>query len=416
MAFFDRTEQDIVSASMDELSQYTNITQLSPGSKTRFLLDTVAREQSLQHKVFDSNLMNAFIKYADSKFLDYLGDMLNLPRNESTHAVDDTENFMFYVSTGTFGDINGGSNFNIPSGTSVSTVPYDGAVITPGLESQATIQYVTTETVTCQSGQSFVYAPIRAVLEGRNSDVPRSVLNKHSFVAYTGTAQSKLKCTNRFSISNGEDRESDDSYRFRLANLFRAREMAVLSSIRLAALSVPGVIDTKEVICEQGPGTFSLYVTGTTPTTSPKLIQEVSSSVNSVTAYGVRPFVLGPIPIGLEFVVAVKWNPRATTAQITSGYVAMRNALENVLNNTKIGEEVLFSDLIDILLSATPYAMSIGDVRSNRFEEVYSYRTNPSGVGTVRSLVVSDVVIPIYNERVILETSTKFRGLQFLTR
>jgi uncharacterized phage protein gp47/JayE len=416
MAFFDRTEQDIVSASIDELSQYTNITQLSPGSKTRFLLDTIAREQSLQHKVFDSNLMNAFIKYADSKFLDYLGDMLNLARTESTHASDDTDNFMFYVSTGTFGDINGSSSFTIPAGTIVSTVPYDGSVITPGLESQPTIQYVTTTAAVCSSGISFVYVPIRAVIEGRNSDVPRSVLNKHMFTTYTASSQNKLKCTNRFSVSNGEDRESDDSYRFRLANLFRAREMAVLSSIRLAALSVPGVIDTKEVICEQGPGTFSLYVTGTTPTTSPKLIQEVSSSVNSVTAFGIRPFILGPIPMGLEFVVAVKWNPRATTAQITLGYIAMRNILEKYLNETKIGEEVVFSDLVDVLLSASTFAMSIGDLRPNKFEEVYLYRNNPSGTGVTRSLVVSDMVTPLYNERVILETSTKYRGVQFLTR
>jgi uncharacterized phage protein gp47/JayE len=416
MAFFERTEEEIVSASIDSMSQYTNITQLSPGGKTRFLLDTVAREQSLQHKIFDTNLMNAFIKYADSKFLDFFGDMFNLPRNEATHAYDDTDNVMFYVASGDFGDLNSDSDFTIPVGTSITTVPYEGTIITPGLETQAVIQYATTSSVTCVSDQSFVYVPVRAVFEGRNADVPKNVLNKHSYTSFMSGTQNRIKCTNRFSISNGEDRESDDSYRYRLANLFRAREMAVRSSIRLAALSVPGVSDIKEVMCEQGPGSFSLYITGLTPTTSPKLLQEVSSAVIPVVAYGVRPFILAPISIGLEFVAAVKWSSRATTAQIANGYTTMRNALERKLNSIKIGEEILLSDLIDVLLASTSLANSIGDTRSNKFEEVYAYRTNPSGTGSIRNLVVSDVVVPMYNERIILETSGRFRGIQFVTR
>lgn len=416
MVFFERTEQDIVSKSIDSLLQNTNITQLSPGGKTRFLLDTVAREQALQHRVFDANLMNAFIRYADSKFLDFFGDMLSVPRLEPTHAFDETENMMFYVAAGTFGDINNGSNFTIPAGTVVSTVPFDGTVITPGLENQPTIRYMTTSATTCQSDQSFAYAPVRAFLEGRNSDVPRNVLNKHYFSGYTLAGQNRLLCTNRYDISNGEDRETDESYRYRLANMFRAHEMAVLISIRLAALSVPGVSNVKEVTCEQGPGTYSLYVLSTTPTTSPKLLREVSAITSMVTGYGIRPFILAPVPIGLEFIVSVKWSPRATISQITAGYTSMRNALERRLAATTIGGEVIFADLVDVLLQAAPLAQSIGDLRPNKFEEVYAYRTNPSGEGTVRSLVIGDSISPLYNERVILETSNRFRGIQFLTR
>ena len=416
MAFFERTQRDIVSDALERLSRSTNITQLAPGSKARFILDTTAEEQSNQHETFDVNLMQAFIKYADGKFLDFFGDMMNLPRKEPTHAFATDQNFMFYVNTGTFGDLNSSSDIIIPAGTVVQTTPYEGSVITPGIEEQPVIQYATTQEVTALAGQSFVYAPIRAILEGRNSDAPRAVLNKHLFTNYVLFSNAGLKCTNRYAISNGEDRETDSSYRFRLANIFEARNLAVFAAIRLAALSVPGVSDIKEVLAEQGPGTYSIYVKSLTPTTSPRLLSEVTTACQSVTAFGVRPFVLAPNPIGIELVAAVTWNPRATNAQIAAGYNDMRNALENYLNNTDIGETVLFSDLIDVLLEATPYAFSIGATNSNQFEQVYAYKNDPINQGTIRNVVSGNKIEPLYNERVILETSGRHRGIQFMTR
>jgi len=418
MAFFERTQRDIVSDALDHLSRSTNITQLAPGAKARFILDSVAEEQAGQHATFDSNLLQAFIKYADGKFLDFFGDMMNLPRREPSHAEATDENIMFYVSTGTFGDLNGGADITIPVGTTIQTVPYEGSVITPGIENQAIISYSTTEQVVAEAGQQFVYVSARSVLEGRNSDVPRNVLNQHDFVSYLlfSTSNTGLKCTNRYAISNGEDRETDDSYRFRLSEVFEARNLSIYAAIRLAAISVPGVADIKPVMAEQGPGTYSLYVKSLTPTTSPRLLAEVTAACQSVTSFGVRPFVLAPSPIGLEFVAAVTWNPRATTAQIAEGYKDMRNALENFLNNTGIGEAVYFSDIIDILLQATPYAFSIGAVSSNKFEEVYAYRNDPIKAGTVRNIVSGDRIEPLYNERVILETSGRHRGIQFMTR
>lgn len=416
MAFFQRTQREIVSDALDRLRSTTNINQLAPGSKARFILDTVSKEQQNQHKVFNVNLMQAFIKYADGRFLDFFGDMLNLPRRESTHAESDSENFMFYVSTGTFGNINSGNNITIPAGTVVKTVPYEGAVITPGIEEQAIIKYITTQEVVCQSSQQYAYVPIRAMIEGRNSDVPRNVLSAHEFESYTLSTAGGLKCTNRYAISNGEDRETDDSYRFRLSELFEASNLAVFAAIRLAAISVPGVADIKEVMCEQGPGTYSIYIKSLTPTTSPRLLQEVTTACQSVTAFGVRLFILSPSPIGLEFVASVTWNPRATTAQIATGYRDMRNALESFMNDTDIGAEIYYSDIIDTLLQATPYAFSIGATNSNKFEEIYAYRNDPITAGTVRNIITGDKITPLYNERVILKTSGRHRGIQFMTR
>ncbi len=416
MAFFERTEEEIINNSLQTLSTQTNITQMAPASKTRFLLSTFAKEQGSQHQIFDENLMQIFIKYADSRFLGFLGDMLNLPRREASHAYATDDNFMWYVNSGTFGDINNGNDFTILAGEVVSTTPFEEAVVTPGLETQPVIEYVTTEDAICAADQSFVYCSVKASVEGQNSDLPRSVLNKHEVTNYLLSTNNLLQCTNRYAISTGDNRESDDSYRYRLANIFRARNLAIKAAIRLAAFSVAGVADIKEVACEQGCGSYSIYVKSLTPTTSPALLAEVSTVVSAVSSFGIRPFILAPEPIGLEFVAATSWSPRATAAQKTLGYAKIRDSLENYLNNLDIGEQLTLSDIIDELLFAETLVQNIGANKINNFEEVYVYRSDPASEGTIRSLTTGTNIVPLYNERIILETSGRHRGIQFLTR
>lgn len=416
MTFFKRTEEEIVKSFIDKISQNTNISQLSPGSKMRFLLDTVAREQANQHQTFDDNLTQIFIRYADTKMLNFLGDMLNLPRRESTFAFAEEGNFIFYVSSGTFGDINGGLDITIPSGQSVTTVPFDGNVITPGLETQEVIEYITTEQVVCSASDSFVSVPIRASVEGISSIVPHGVLNKHSFSSYTLSSNNLLKCTNRYSIANGEDRESDEAYKFRLDNIFKAREMAIPMSIRLAALAVPGVSNISTVLCEQGTGSYSLYIDSTTPIASPQLLREVANIVYEVTGLGIRPFVFAAEPLGLELVCAVHWKPTATSELIAAGYRDIRNSIERRLNQLAIGEELDLEELVSVVLNASRYVSQIGLNTKNKFEEVYVYKRNQESDGVVRNLYLGDRIEPLYNEKIILETSGRHRGVQFITR
>ena len=414
MVFFTRSFDDMVSDGIQKLSSNTNITNLSPGAKARFILDTVYREQSSQFRIFDTNLAQVYLKYAEGKFLDLFGDLLNLVRLQATHAEDKTENFMFYVDTGVFGDVNSGADFAIPVNTLVSTVASESGVVTPGLETQPVVEYRTIEEVTCVAGESLVFAPVRARIEGTQSTVAKNVIRKHGFAGYAQSSLKTLKCTNLHAIQSGTDRERDPAYRFRLKSVFRARSLAVRAAIRLAALSVPGVSDIVDVNAEQGPSSFSLYVKGLTPTTSPRLLREVFDTVSAVTSMAEKPFVLAPTPSGLEFVTTVTWSPRATQDQIATGYAQMRTALENYLSRTEIGEEVIFADLIAILLTAAPLALRIGGVKPNQFDEVYVHRADPAVENsTTKTLVYGDRLSPLYNEIIILETSGRFRGIQF---
>ena len=416
MAFFERTEEEIISKSLELLTRNTKISQLTPGGKTRALLDVFSREQGIQHAIFDENLLQVFIKFAEDRFLDLFGDIANLPRIESSFAYTGSDNFIFYVTTGTFGDINNGSSISIPSGTIVSTVAVGNTIITPGLQEQQIIQYKTTAAIVCGSTESVAYVPIKAMIEGSSSRVTKNVLNQHSFTGYSSSSLNLLKCTNQYSIENGEDRESAQAYRFRLLNINKARQGALPISIRLAALSTRGVSDIKEVICEQGCGSYSIYVRSTTQTPSPSLLENVSNACYLVTSYGIRIFVFAPIPIGTELSCVVNWKDTATENDILVGYQNIRNRIENRFKNTQIGEMVQLSELRDIVISSSSFINSIGLNTSNKFEEVYIYRRDPSSNGVIRSILSGEEIIPLYNEQVILETSTRSRGIIFTTK
>ena len=92
----------------------------------------------------------------------------------------------------------------------------------------------------------------------------------------------------------------------------------------------------------------------------------------------------------------------------------MRTALENFMIQTEIGEEIIFSDLIDILLGSAPLAQRIGLEKANQFDEIYVHRNDPSVENnTLKTFVYGDRLSPLYNEIAILETSGRFRGIQF---
>jgi uncharacterized phage protein gp47/JayE len=420
MPFFPRSKDDMVANGLRVLRDYSNINRLSPGAKARLILDSFTDEHYGQHELFDENMAQAFIRWADEQFLDYFGDMLNIPRLQATTATAliEDQNFVFYVDGGTFGDLNNGLDFVIPSGTTITTPDFPIEKPTYATDDyrprQNIITYDLVDSVTCSSNRSFVFANIRARIEGVASDIPRNVLSKHNFTSYTLGSSNRLKCSNRYAIANGSNRETDQAYRYRLMNSFKARERANKIAIRLAALSVPGVADVIEVNCEQGPGTFSLYVKSLTPTTSPGLIRRVTDVVNEVCSYGVRSFVLAPNILGLELVIAVQSKSTATASDKANAYAAIRQNIENNLNNIDIGEEVNLEDLASLVTLSHPSIQGIGITKAGSFEEVYLYRTSSDNAGVKKVLFTDTKITPLYNEKIVLETGTKYRGIKFL--
>ena len=82
------------------------------------------------------------------------------------------QNFEFYVRRGTFGDINGGNDIEIPSDVRISTGDPNGAI------------YLT-DPVTLAAGDSREFFSARSLAPGSVSNAPAGVFNRHNFTGYT---------------------------------------------------------------------------------------------------------------------------------------------------------------------------------------------------------------------------------------
>jgi len=414
MPFFPRAQQEIVNNGLRKLRDHAGITQSSPGSKARFFLETMAQEQAIQNNIFDTNLPQAYIQSCSGQFLDFFGDLLGEPRLIGTHAESGTDNFIWYVNGGTFGSINNGNGISIPAGVTVMTEAPDVELVTTGIVGLENVTYITAAPTFCPPGSSFITTPLRASIEGKAGNVPPGVLTGHSFTDYTQVSSGTLRCTNRFSIDSGAERETDGSYRYRLLQVFKSREKATKAAIRLAALSVPGVSDIIMLNCEQGPGTCTVYIQSSTPTVSNELVGRVSFATELVTSEGIRLYISPSNPLGLEFVLAVNWRSSVTEEEKVIEYQDIREAVGRTLNTIKMGEPVIIEDLLVMALRAAPSALSIGRAKPNSFEEVYVYRSSPTRQGYIRSRLYADIVTPLYNERIILEAANAYNGIQFI--
>lgn len=90
--------------------------------------------------------------------------------------------------------------------------------------------------------------------------------------------------------------ESDEDYKYRITQQTLVLEAANETAVRLAALSVEGVVDVVTKEFTHGTGSFSVYPILNDPydPNYDEVIREMGNALKSVKAYGVRAVVLQP--------------------------------------------------------------------------------------------------------------------------
>jgi hypothetical protein len=81
-----------------------------------------------------------------------------------------------------------------------------------------------------------------------------------------------------------------------------------------------------------------------------------------------------------------------------------------------MGQSLRLRDLVDIAISSSQYISYIGGENPNKFDAVYLYRRSPVSDIPERSEFLGDEIIPLYNERIILETNNRHYGIKVLSR
>ena len=396
--FYEDKYSELMSDAIQELRATTDISQLTPGAKARALLEITNRELGAAYRSFSSDFIKGYIKEARGENLDLIGDLMGLTRGQATRNDIESSNQIqkFYVETGTFGSINEingvQTSFTIPTGVLIQTLVPEG---------QQPIQYRLSEDVVCAAGETSAYGAIQAVDYGIVANVGDASLTQHNYELYQDYRVGTLKTKNIEGIAFASDVESDANYRYRIINQTLASESANLISIRMAALSVPGVADVWLDEYSHGIGTGAVYIKGVTPVVNENLIATVQSAVDSVKAYGNFIDVKSPSLVGVELTIGLNLIQRRRQLEEEALVARVRDTLYNYINSLDINQALEVDLLIRSVLRVDSNIKSIG-VPTRQIEYLYIWKNSAAEDNRVRRLATGGYVARNF-ERIVVE-------------
>lgn len=392
MTLFSESQDKIFGDVLLHIVNNTNISRTSPGSKVRAIAEAMSYKMGKMWRTFDLNVGQAFIDGAKGQYLDYIGDMMGVSRLGQTFASVSAldQNIKFYVDSGTFGTINGGSSINIPTGTIISTQP-----------AAEGIRYRVLASTILSSSDSEGYVSVQSISAGSKVNVGSGTLIYHNFNNYSDSVNSTLKVVNEGDIIQAQDVESDTNFRFRITNQLLNLERANSTAIRLAALNVPGVADVVVIPYHRGIGTFDIILKSVTPTVSSNLISAAQLAVDQVTAQGVVGTVRGPTEIGLSLVGTLSLK-RVISAQEESNLIdAVTTNMTDYINGLDIAEDFIVNEAIERVLSTAEVIKNLGTT-TKPFDNMYVYSPSALEDNKVRATLIDDYS-PASDARIIVE-------------
>jgi uncharacterized phage protein gp47/JayE len=390
---FAQSKERIFGDILKNIVNDTVISKVSIGSKTRAIADATSTKLGQMYRKFDLNVAQTFLSAAEGQYLDFLGDMLGIARlgQETAEVASSERNVRFYVDTGTFGDINGGSSITLTSGTVVSTG-----------EAATGVQYTVPYNVILSSSLSETYVAVRAIKAGTGSNVGARQLVYHNFTGYADSASDTLNVTNDTEIIKGEDGETDTNFRFRISQQTTAAEAANQTAIRLAVLTTPGVADVTMIPWFRGIGTFDILLKSVTPVLPTGLVSAVTESVSKKVAQGCVHRVRGPVEIGFSVVGTLTMRKKLSAQEETNIINAVTSNISDYVNSLDIDEDFIVNEMVERVMSTSEDIKNIGSA-TKPFDNMYIYKPTKLEDNKIRNTLIGDYN-PEEDERIIVET------------
>lgn len=369
----------------DNLENRTNMTNFDRDSKIRVLSD-VLTDELLQDR---EDMTEAFyanqISNAVGEQLDSIGDRLGLSRRQPVFAdVTKAESSLaFYVDSGDFGAINSGSPITIPQGTIVSTDPNSN-------ELGSTIEYKLTASYTLPATSSIFFVDAQASNLGSKYNVGAQVLRRHQFTNYTDSTAGSLKVVNFYPILNGRDRETDENYRFRLSQFYSSLVQINNSRIKLAALQVPGVVQTRVMPAYYGIGTAGVAVMGAEFQTNARLVDGVQAHLNETQTPGLRAQATGAVQATFDFNLEIKTSRDLTDSEQVVLRAEIKRAMLDYFRRLSLGDVVNLNDLGAKIQRETNGLVSLDAIGGNRlFKKVWVRKGLPGSTSDEQQKLIS---------------------------
>ena len=314
-------------------AQELNLPGTAQGQSLRNMAEIAAEEFQSAHNRLVNAMANSCGTTASGPYLDMLAESnfglyRTMPISAETTAVD--RNMKFYAETGSLSDF-------LPA---TDGRPYisTNTTITDGNGNDYKVSSDTYVSV----GVADAYVGIEAIIPGSSRNVPPNVLTQHNL-------DQRIKCTNKYDVSNGQDMESDDNFRYRYMQAHLAQQGNNEAAINSAIAKVPGISQFFVTQNFNGPGTTEILLVPAGNRLSPGVKSQVEFMVRATQPTGV---VTVREPNYIEFEVQARVTRQASRND-TSSFIR-RNTVDIImdyLGSVPIGGSINTGTMINTILS-----------------------------------------------------------------
>jgi len=300
-------------------------------------------------------------------------------------------NLHFYVDSGVFGDINGGASITLPAGTLVSTTDefLDDSVI-----------YRIVDTYELNADESYAYCSAVALNPGSYANVSVGGISFHNFVNYSDVLNDTLKVTNKFSIINGADEESDRSLRYRIANHLQAVANKNTDAVLLKALNVPGIREVRLLNNYFGIGTAAVVAFGQGRELTKDVVSLLESRISELELPGQNITVINGITVFLDFRIKAYIKTGLTSIEKENIISTIKRDVANLIKEKEFNDFVDLNEVSRIAKRSIPTNKIIGfgsNLNSSTiFDEVFMRKTD-------RFDLFPEEKIPVLENTIFLE-------------
>jgi uncharacterized phage protein gp47/JayE len=319
-----RDYETMVDDAVDQMGQFTSITNFNSGSVIRTIIEILLSEVDVQYYMLQRILDALSLDRATGVDLDDLVSILSIVRNP---AETFQTTVTFIVEEPNEIDV------AIPIGTAVSTLPDSDDNV---------IEFRTIEVAVLRTGELSVNVKVQSV-NGGYVHLPIG-----SITVMDDSIVNIDEVTNLGIVDGGTDIEDDDTFRERAKNYVQALGKGTLDAIITAIKAVPGVIlcigtDMPNDII----GTATMYiVTNNMPPTADKKA-EILDVVNKTKSAGIYINLIYPNIQGET--VTMTFNPPTTDDTLRR---RIYDEVNSYFNTLTLNETVIKSQIMKYALNA----------------------------------------------------------------
>lgn len=402
--FRAKSKRESVIEAVNSVVANSSLSLFTPGSKARALIEAVGEVVGNIGTDTSDGVFQSLLSEASGPTLDLIAESYGLQRLPAVAPKIESldNNLRYYVRTGTFGDINGGSAITVPAGTKIRA------------DSEGTsIFYIQRTAVTLPAGSSEVFFAADQFNSRANTNVAPGTLTRHNFTGYADSAFNSLLVTNDKGVA-GRSRETDSNLRFRVRSVLTNSATANITAVRIAALKVPGVADVRILPNRAGLGTFDVIVFGISPTVAPGMLADVQANVDRVMAMGSRGIAVAANLLGISLRARIRFRDATPQGEKNAAFVAATERIRQYVDDLLPGQELSINALMNQILTSADSILDIG-TPGDPFEELLIWRqTSPTSTRFSRNLeanrrIKSDedlVIEPFMRQPILLLEAT----------